>query len=819
MKDLLNRDKKSLEQPGTYEILAPAGSREALEAAVQNGADAVYLSGKDFGARKFAANFSNEELLAALDYCHERGVSVYVTVNTLLFNQQFEKLSETIAYYYTIGVDAVIVQDMGVLQFIRSTYPDLDVHCSTQMSVQTVEDIRYLESLGVKRVVLGREMSLGEIRRAKRETTVELEVFIHGALCISLSGQCLISSMIGGRSGNRGSCAQPCRQKYSLYNENLEKEIASDVGDYLLSPKDLATAEGITEVIEAGAFSLKIEGRMKKPEYVATVVQVYREMIEASGGKNMSKKNIEKTLEDLTIFNRGFTKGHLFGETGRKFMSMKTPGNQGIYIGKVIKQDLSKEKITIALEKDLSHNDEIQLQRREGTLGARVERLEDRGNVVKHCSKGKTCQVNFKHRVKIGESVYKTFDEALMKKARQTYHKEFLEIPIRGEFVFKEGIPIRGMLTDGKIKVLMETSVTPQRATGKSLAISGLQKQLSKLGGTPYKMDRIDIDLQGELFVPAKEINELRRRLVDRLGEERIQRHRRDYSMLPNTNQAVVDKETSGSIQFTYSTETLEQLEKLMELGAEIIYYKDLKTLHKAFEMAKTYGFSGDLIPEIYSSATGETLKQYQEIISEGEASTVLVQALGQLLEFEGKSLVGDLSLNIVNDCSYQFYRNQGFLRLTLSPELNLHQINQMNLEPSATEIFGYGHLPVMRLKHCPISTVMDNNKDCGACEKSHFSMVDRMGEYFPLLRRSDCGMEVYYSKKHLLIEDIKAIKEAGIGYFRLNFVKESPKEVERLVFLHRKVLKEGITKESEELLQEIKKSPVTKGHLYRGVE
>lgn len=246
-----------------YEILAPAGTYEALMAAVQNGADAVYLSGKDFGARKFAGNFDRDELQEALSYCHVRNVSLYLTVNTLVFNHEMNSLLEYLDFLYINGVDAVIVQDMGVLQLVRKYYPDLDIHCSTQMSVQTVEDIKYLESLGVKRVVLGREMNLDQIRQAKVETSVQLEVFVHGALCISVSGQCLMSSLIGGRSGNRGRCAQPCRQKYSLYNEDTKEVMTSLHGDYLLSPKDLSTLEEISQVVKAGAYSLKIEGRMK----------------------------------------------------------------------------------------------------------------------------------------------------------------------------------------------------------------------------------------------------------------------------------------------------------------------------------------------------------------------------------------------------------------------------------------------------------------------------------------------------------------------------------------------------------------------------
>ncbi|WP_160718356.1 U32 family peptidase [Isachenkonia alkalipeptolytica] len=839
MKDRLNAGKKSGKKPPVYEILAPAGRREALEAAVQNGADAVYLSGKEFGARKFAANFSKEELLSALDYCHERGVSVYVTVNTLLFNQEFEKLKETLDYYYGIGVDAVIVQDMGVLSFIRRTYPEMDIHCSTQMSVQTVEDIRFLESLGVKRVVLGREMSLEEIRRAKKETDVELEVFIHGALCISVSGQCLMSSMIGGRSGNRGSCAQPCRQKYTLYNEDSNKEIPSEKGDYLLSPKDLAAAENIAAVIEAGGYSLKIEGRMKKPEYVATVVRVYRQLIRASYGDELRGKDVEKALEDLTIFNRGFTKGHLFDDPGKDFMSLKIPGNRGIYIGKVLKQDRSSEKIAIALERDLSHNDEIQLQRREGTVGGRVERLEDRGKVVKHCSKGKTCEVNFKHRVTKGEPVYKTFDEVLMKEARQTYHKEFLEIPITGEFTFREGLPLRGMLTDGKIKVLMESTEVPEKARGKSLTIQGLQKQLSKLGGTPYNMRRIDVDLQGELFIPARAVNELRRDLVEKLSEERIQRYRRDFSSLSLNGGDIIAGETDGkeespkrktpvegqesgnpwSIELTYSAANLEQLDKLLELQGKTIYYKELETLKEAFEMVEGKNFSGDFIPEVYGAATGKELDTYKKIISKERPSRVLVQSFGHIPEFEGVALTGDLSLNVVNDRSYEFYRRQGVSRITLSPELTLAKIKEMKFETKATEIFGYGHLPVMGLKHCPISTVMGLQKHCNACKEGDYSLVDRMGEHFPLLRRNHCYVELYHCKKHFLLEDLKVLEQAGIGYFRLNFVKESSGEVEKIVKLHRRVLKEGLTDEIKDLLRWMKKEEMTKGHLYQGVE
>lgn len=803
-----------------YEILAPAGSFEALQAAVQNGANAVYLSGKDFGARKFANNFSNEELVEAIKYCHIRGVGVYVTVNTLIFNHEFDKLRKYIDFLYTSGVDAVIVQDIGVLNYIRKTYTDFEIHCSTQMSVQTVEDIKYLESLGANRVVLGREMTVEDIRRAKQETEVELEVFVHGSLCISVSGQCLMSSMIGRRSGNRGSCAQPCRQKYSLYNDYKNEKYNSQQGDYLLSPKDLYTLEEVSDIIGAGAYSLKIEGRMKSPEYVATVVGAYRVMIESAYLKK--HVNIDALEKDLKIFNRGFTKGHLFNQSGHNLMSMESPANQGYYLGTVLKYDNKAKRVSITLDTDLNHNDEIQIRRKDESIGGRVEKLELKGKVVKDCKKGQTCEVNFKHSCKPGEKVYKTFDTQFMKLKRQSFINETLEIPVEIDATILEGTPITCSISDGQNNIELTTDIITQAAIKRALTAEDVKSQLSKLGGTPYKVSKININIGEGLALSIKDLNGIRRMLVEKLNQKKIEKYNRQSKLTeeskPNIPKRAVS-EGKKKIELTYSVGNIRQLKRLIELGAQIIYYKDLETLEEAVYLTKELNFRGKLIPEIFKLIPDEELEKYKKQISSLKLDTVLIQSYGHINKFNDFSLIGDYNLNMVNDLSYDFYTKNNFLKITLSPELNLSQIIAMDLEPEKTEILGYGYLPVMAMKHCVISTTLNKGKNCGLCYNNSYSVIDRMGEGFKIKRRYKCNTEIHNSRKIMLLEHYEKLEKAGVGFYRLNFLDETPEELEIIVDIHHKYMYYQLNPRDEKNLEAIKNSGVTYGHLNRGIE
>ncbi|MGL6107300.1 peptidase U32 family protein, partial [Romboutsia sp.] len=334
------------------ELLAPVGSFEALKAAVQNGANAVYLGGKDFSARASANNFDRDELKQAVRYAHIRGVQVFVTANTLIKQNEIYDFVEYAKFLYDIDVDAIILQDIGMAKLLKKELPDFELHASTQMVAHSLEDVRYLESVGFDRVVLAREVHIDEIKYICENCKADIEVFVHGALCVSYSGQCLMSSMIGNRSGNRGRCAQPCRQKYELIDINTGEVMDTD-GQYLLSPRDLNTIEEVDKLIDAGINSLKIEGRMKRPEYVATVIGSYKAAInEYQSSKKLNVSN--ETMSNLyTIFNRKFTKGLLLGEVGKDMMNSEIPNNQGLYIGKVLEHNKRSKRLKIMLENTL----------------------------------------------------------------------------------------------------------------------------------------------------------------------------------------------------------------------------------------------------------------------------------------------------------------------------------------------------------------------------------------------------------------------------------------------------------------------------------
>ncbi len=373
------------------ELLAPAGSMEALQAAVQNGCDAVYLGGKMFGARAFANNFDDEQIIEAIAYAHVYGVKVYVTMNTLIYDHEIDDALSYAYFLYTHDVDAVIVQDLGLLERIRVQIPQLEVHASTQMHVHNEEGIRYMRDIGVKRVVLPRETSLSEIQKYSA-LGVDLEVFVHGAICVSYSGQCYMSSLLYDRSGNRGSCAQPCRMQYQLCKEeNGKVTTVKSVGSYLLSPKDLNTLAYIPELIDAGITSFKIEGRMKRPEYVAQIVSLYRKAIDAYK-RNVSFE-IDKEIEDAMkkVFHRGFTQGHIFQKMGSRLMNPIRPNHIGIPIGHVLQ--VHDSRVRIQLKEDLSQGDGIRILDKKEDKGFVVNKLYKGGKLVNSACKGEIIEV------------------------------------------------------------------------------------------------------------------------------------------------------------------------------------------------------------------------------------------------------------------------------------------------------------------------------------------------------------------------------------------------------------------------------------------
>ena len=566
------------------ELLAPVGSFEALKAAVQNGANAVYLGGKDFGARASANNFDRDELKEAVKYAHIRGVQVFVTTNTLRKENEIEDFLEYAKFLYDIDVDAIILQDIGMARLIKRELPDFELHASTQMVAHSLEDVKYLESVGFDRVVLAREVTVEEIKYICDNCKADIEVFVHGALCVCYSGQCLMSSMIGNRSGNRGRCAQPCRQRYELIDV-YTGEVVNSNGDYLLSPRDLNAIEEIDKVIDAGVHSLKIEGRMKRPEYVATVIDGYRKTIDEYLATN--KLNVsDETINDLyTIFNRKFTKGLLLGDVGKDMMNSQLPNNQGLYVGTVVDYNKKAKRLKIKLANTLKKGDGINLGG--GTIG----RIIKNGNIETIGYKGETIELDFVGEARKGQIVFKTSDSELMDRVQATFtqDKEFVKNIIDAKITIKLGQkPILTLKDRHSNEATIEGDKIVEEAMKVALSKEKVETQLRKLGNTPYELDLLEIELDDNVSLPISLLNQMRRDCIELLDKERVSIKNRKYKNKIVKYKPVLYNRNKQQ-EISVKVKNLEQLESALECGVDRIYYEDTNTIDKGMSLAMKY--------------------------------------------------------------------------------------------------------------------------------------------------------------------------------------------------------------------------------------
>ncbi|MDY0385893.1 MAG: U32 family peptidase [Methanolobus sp.] len=522
--------------PRTPELLAPAGNMESLVAAVENGADAVYLGIKDFSARAYAGNFTIKEFKEALGFAHLRGVKIYVTMNTLIKDSEMKMALELMYTLDELGTDAIIVQDMGLLSLAREMVPTLPVHASTQMSIHNSEGVLLLKEMGVKRAVLARELSLEEIKTIKAETGMEIEVFVHGALCICYSGQCLMSSLIGGRSGNRGYCAQACRKQYRLLKDGLEVKTE---GKYLLSPKDLNTSELLPELINARIDSFKIEGRMKRPEYVAGLVSIYRRLIDRFAAEpNNYFVTQEESTELEQLFNREFTTAYFKGDPATELMSRQRPHNQGIIVGKVSGYNQKRSSILIELSKELEIGDGIGFEgyRESGTI---IRGIFVDNEPVKTAGKGDVISTNFEEALKTGTTVYKTLDDSLMKELQSSFSSPspIRKIPVSISMKAQIGEKMELFVSDNEAnssKFISDYVV--ERSHKRPTTVEDVKKQLSKTGNTVFEAADIKIDIPEDAFIPIKELNNARTEALSELEKLRIDKYRRQPHIKPATD-------------------------------------------------------------------------------------------------------------------------------------------------------------------------------------------------------------------------------------------------------------------------------------------
>ena len=515
------------------ELLAPAGSREALHAAVENGADAVYLGGKLFNARQQADNFDIDVLREELNYSHARGVSIYLTLNTLLSDHEMEQALKFAVQARNAGIDGIIVQDLGLVAALRHIMPDMPLHASTQMTVYDLSGVRVLEKMGLSRVVLARELTLEEMSNIARHTQLEVEAFIHGALCVCYSGQCLMSSMIGGRSGNRGKCAQPCRLPYQLVGSC---QAGTQKNSYLLSPKDICSLDFIGDILSSGISALKIEGRMKSPEYVATVVRIYRKYIDLAMGRISRGEPGQPEIDQadrhdlLQIFNRGgFSSGYMKGKTGADMMSCEKPNNSGIYLGKTAAYDSGSQMISIRLEDSISTGDGVEVWTGSSdSPGGTVASVRKGKQELKSAGKGDFVQIGpIRGRIATGVCVYKTTDIRLNRIARESFSgKNNKRIEITGRVSLREGKPLLIEVDDHSgHRLTAAGTVLADKAINRPLVPEPLEEQQRKTGATPFSFGNLEVDIEDGLSIPVSEINEVRRQVLDRLLEARADRY------------------------------------------------------------------------------------------------------------------------------------------------------------------------------------------------------------------------------------------------------------------------------------------------------
>lgn len=824
------------------ELLAPAGSREALVAAVENGANAIYLAGNAFGARAYASNFDREALREAIHFAHLRKVAIHVTVNTIVTDEEMEPLRDYLRFLYEAGADAVLVQDLGVARVAHETVPDLPLHASTQMSVSSLEGVRALAELGFTRVVLARELSLKEIRHICAHAPVEIETFMHGALCVCYSGQCLMSSMIGGRSGNRGRCAQPCRLPYTLVDEKGQDVLGDKAGSYLLSPRDLSTIDVIPDLIEAGVSSLKIEGRMKRPEYVATVVRTYREAIDTYyAGKGYAVTQEER--DDLAqIFNRDFTTAYLEGRPGKAMMSDRRPNNRGLLIGRVTAYDWDRRIVTVKLSGRLGLGDQVDFWVKVGgRVTATISALTDaKGRAVEEGQAGDTVSFAIPSAVRDHDRVFKVYDARLMERAKETYASgaPVRRIPVAIAVRAAVGEPLTVTLCDADgHRGEGRTDFIGESARKRPLSEEIIRKQVSRLGTSVYEMKSLHCDIAGEVMVPMSEINEARRKAVEALDALRLKEiEAREHRPEPKFTDRIA-RPTPKKADFLVAVDTLGKAEAALAAGADGILFGGESYEHRviapeeyerAWQMAREAGARIDFnTPRIVHDGQQKHVERLLAAFDAFPPDAVHVHNIAMLAlvrRLTDFAIHADYSLISYNKQTLAFLKDYGVSGATLSPELTAKEIRQLAKEsPLPLTCIVHGRLELMVSNYCVTGSFLGG---CGEgpctqpCTRGHFALKDRKDALFPLAMDQFCHMHVLNSKVLSMMPHAMKFRAAGIETMQIEAKAMGEKEIAAIVKAYRKAM--AFPEEPAEAqlswIHEQEGKDITRGHYFRGV-
>lgn len=799
------------------EILAPAGSYDGMRAAMNAGCDAVYIGGSSFGARAYANNPDQEALLRAIDEAHIRNKKLYLTVNTLVKERELEEeLYQFLERYYQQGLDAVIVQDLGVMRFIHRHFPKLPIHASTQMTLTMAQGTKILEDYGVTRIVTSRELSLKEIAQIRANTSLEIETFVHGALCYCYSGQCLMSSVIGGRSGNRGRCAQPCRMPYSFYSGG--KQLSSDGERYLLSPKDINTVAILPELVEAGIDSFKIEGRMKRPEYAAAVAHIYRRYLELyyEMGKDAyydyikGKSYQEDMTKLLDVFNRGgFSQGYGKTHNGRSMMSMARPNHSGVYVGDVTK--VAPGQATLLLKENVNAQDVLELRTGDQALYEFTVKNSTAAGYTLVTNTGKTPMPKSKSNIQ----VYRTKNQQLLEQLSAAYISQDTKQQITGLLRAKVGEVLSLTINYLDYQVRVEQEIV-QKALKQPMTKDKLLAPLLKTGDTLFSFDNLELEADEDCFVPVAWLNEIRRSAINKLMEIIIESYKRDQESLikdPEENESFIEVDiTSGqetsldkSLGESISTipygvcaclKTKEQFEAAIGFDEVGYLYAEYDTLgvtelaamaeqatglHKAFYV---------VLPHICRLSTYRKLeKDLSSILTIDEITGFVVKNLEEVELIKKlnrqhdchKEIILNHNLYIFNREAINLWKEQGITRLTAPVEQNYQELKTLGIK--GCDFLVYGYLPLMVSAQC----LYESTEGCSKCRNGEQNkagfLVDRMGKkFFVQTNCNGCYNTIYNGQRLSLLkyaDEISVLKPMNI---RLDFTIENGEEAKKVL-------------------------------------
>ncbi len=803
------------------ELLAPAGNWECIHAAIENGADAVYF-GLDagFNARARAVNFALDDLPELMRLLHRRGLVGYVTLNTLIFTDELPQFETHVRALATAGVDAVLVQDLGAVRLIHEVCPELSVHASTQMTMVSAETIQAIEELRVDRVVLARELSIREIQKITSATRMPIETFVHGALCVAYSGQCLTSESLGGRSANRGQCAQACRLTYDLLCDGVHR----DLGDnrYLLSPQDLAAYEHVPQLIEAGVSSLKIEGRLKTPEYVANIVSHYRQAIDSAMQGQSLRWSQQSRREMELSFSRGFTPGWLEGCDHKRLVPGKSSAKKGVSVGRVIK--LQGSRLSVDLTVPLVKGDGIVLQGNRALgqeLGGRIFQVFVDNRTTDAPAQGRV-ELAFQNgffqgiadpRSLIGKEIWQTDDPRLSKKLRASFSSEQYRRKIPLTIVCKIAVDQPMELTvswpagwdpDSPSRSIgVPTEFCPKSAQKHPIHLDQLHAQLGRLGSTPYQLVEVRASIDGNPMVPLSVLGELRKKMVSLLDAERTKLPVRTIActevakrMLDAIGAEPVDQQNHG-VELSVLCRSMVQLEQVLSAGERRIYaeFHDIREYRQAVALAHRHAAKLHLCT-LRIHKPGES-GLFKALAKQG-ADGWLVRNLAALdyALANGIEAVGDFSLNVTNPLTAQWLIERGLQRITPSYDLNRDQLTELvsALPPRWLEVVIHQHIPMFHMEHCVYCTVLSpgtNKSNCGRpCDRHDVKLRDRLGVEHVLHADVGCRNTLYNGVAQSGAEAVERLVRLGVRQFRIELLRDaSADETLRLLKLYRELI------------------------------